>query len=148
MEITRETDYAIRCVLYLAGKQEEVTMVEEIAREMSVPKSFLAKILQKLVRSKLARSYRGVKGGFQLARTPKEISLLDVIETIQGPVAMNRCAVDESICGFSAACVVHPVWIDLRRKVEEYLRDVTFEMLRREAPLCSPKSMVRRAGVQ
>ncbi|MBZ0155750.1 MAG: Rrf2 family transcriptional regulator [Alphaproteobacteria bacterium] len=144
MEITRETDYAIRCVLYLSGKQEEVTMVDEIAREMSVPKSFLAKILQKLVRSKVAKSYRGVKGGFQLAKRPAEISLLDVIETVQGPVAMNRCAVDESICNFSAACVVHPVWVDLRRKVEEYLKDVTFEMLRTGTCKCPPRDMLRR----
>jgi Rrf2 family protein len=129
MEITRETDYAIRCVLYLSGKQDVVTMVDEIAREMSVPKSFLAKILQKLVRAKIARSFRGVKGGFQLAMKPEDISLLNVIETIQGPVAMNRCAVDESVCGFSATCCVHPVWVDLRKKVEEYLTGVSFEAL-------------------
>ncbi|MCC6346770.1 MAG: Rrf2 family transcriptional regulator, partial [Nitrospirales bacterium] len=94
--------------------------------------------------AKIARSYRGVKGGFQLARKPAEISLLDVIETVQGPVAMNRCAVDESICSFSASCVVHPVWIDLRRKVEGYLRDVTFDMLNKETPPCSPRGLMHR----
>lgn len=133
MEITRETDYAIRCVLYLAGKQDVVTMVDEIAKEMSVPKSFLAKILQKLVRAKVARSFRGVKGGFQLARNPEDISLLTVIETIQGPVAMNRCAVDENACGFSSTCCVHPIWIDLRSKVEQYLGGISFEALRSSA---------------
>lgn len=130
MEITRETDYAIRCVLYLAGRQNDVIMVDEIAREMAVPKSFLAKIVQKLVRAKFAKSHRGVRGGFQLAKRPAEITLLNIIETIQGPVAMNRCAIDEEVCCFSSTCSVHPVWIDLRRKVEGYLGEINFEILR------------------
>src|SRR5512135_1502464 len=98
MQITRETDYAIRCVYYLAGKKSGVTMVDEISKEMNIPKSFLAKILQKLAKASLVKSYRGVKGGFELSRAPEEISLLGVIEAIQGPVAMNICALDSSLC--------------------------------------------------
>ena len=130
MQITRETDYAIRCVYYLAGKPGEVTMVDEISREMHVPKSFLAKILQKLTRASLVRSYRGVKGGFSLARRPREINLLDVIEAIQGPVAMNKCAIDDSLCRFSATCSVHPVWIEVRKEVEQILKQKNFAKLR------------------
>jgi Rrf2 family protein len=126
MQITRETDYAIRCVLYLAGKRGSVTMVDEIARNMSIPKSFLAKILQKLGRAGIARSYRGVKGGFELALEPGDISLLDVIEAVQGPVAMNVCALDRSTCDFSDSCSVHPVWVDVRREVEKILREKNF----------------------
>lgn len=126
MVITRETDYAIRCVLYLSWKQGHLTMVDEIAREMTIPKSFLAKIVQKLTRANLIKSFRGVKGGFQLARKPEEISLLDVIEVMQGPVAMNRCAVDKTLCSLSCSCVVHPVWVELRKKTEEYLRHANF----------------------
>ncbi len=130
MQITRETDYAIRCVDYLSGKWGSVTMVDEISRERCVPKSFLAKILQKLTKAGIVRSYRGVKGGFELTRPPKEITLLDVIEAIQGPVAMNVCAIDEGMCGFSSTCVIHPVWIEIRQKVEKMLRKNNFESLR------------------
>ncbi|MEJ2697849.1 MAG: Rrf2 family transcriptional regulator [Candidatus Sulfobium sp.] len=126
MQITRETDYAIRCVLYLAGKRGSVTMVDEISRKKSVPKSFLAKILQKLTRAGIVRSYRGVKGGFELAREPAQVSLLDVIEAVQGPVAMNACALDESVCGLSASCSVHPVWLEVRKEVEKILREKNF----------------------
>jgi Rrf2 family protein len=126
MQITRETDYAIRCVLYLAGKRGSVTMVDEISREKSIPKSFLAKILQKLSKTGIVRSYRGVKGGFELARPPEQINLLDVIEVIQGPVAMNACALDESVCGLSGSCSVHPIWIEVRREVEKLLRERNF----------------------
>jgi Rrf2 family protein len=130
MQITRETDYAIRCVDYLSDKWGSVTMVDEISRGKCVPRSFLAKILQKLTKASIVKSYRGVKGGFELARSPKEITLLDVIEAIQGPVAMNVCAIDETMCDFSNSCAVHPVWIEVRREVEKILREKTFAKLR------------------
>jgi Rrf2 family protein len=130
MQITRETDYAIRCVDYLSDKWGAVTMVDEIAKGKCVPKSFLAKILQKLTKASIVKSYRGVKGGFELARSPKDITLLDVIEAIQGPVAMNVCALDETMCGFSSSCAIHPVWIEIRREVEKILKKNTFAKLR------------------
>ncbi len=130
MEITRETDYAIRCVLYLCGKKEEITMIDEIAREMEVPRSFLAKILQKLARASLVKSFRGVKGGFQLARPPAGISLLDVVEAIEGEVTMNLCVLDQALCGRSDACPVHPVWVDIRKDFRKVLGKYNFEKLR------------------
>jgi Rrf2 family protein len=133
MEITRETDYAVRCVLYLSESPEEVKMVDEISKAKVIPKSFLAKILQKLAKADIVRSYRGVKGGFQLAKNPDHISLLDVIEAIDGPVAMNVCALDKKACSLSNSCVVHPVWIDLRKTVETYLKGYSFARLIRES---------------
>jgi Rrf2 family protein len=126
MQITRETDYAIRCVYYLACKGGGVTMVDEIARKMYSPKSFLAKILQKLARADIVKSYRGVKGGFALAKRPRDISLLDVIEAVQGPVVMNICALDKKMCRFSNTCAIHPVWVDVRQQVEKLLKKRTF----------------------
>lgn len=130
MQITRETDYAIRCMYYLSGKKGGVTMVDEIAKEMDVPNSFLAKILQKLSKASLVKSRRGVKGGFELTRPPQEISILQVIEAIQGSVAMNICAVDETLCDRSSTCAIHPVWIELRKEVEKFLGGKNFSGLR------------------
>lgn len=130
MQVTRETDYAIRCVYYLAGKKSGVTMVDEISKEMNIPKSFLAKILQKLGKGSLVKSYRGVKGGFMLSRAPEEISLLEVIEAVQGPLAMNICALDKALCERSTACAIHPVWVEARREVEKILRRKNFADLR------------------
>lgn len=126
MQITRETDFAMRCVLYLSGQPDKVIMVDKISREMATPKSFLAKILQKLVKAGVVKSFRGVKGGFQLSRAPNDISLLDVIEAIEGIVALNACAVDSSICGFSDTCGVHTVWVKLRVEVSELLKKHNF----------------------
>ncbi len=126
MQITRETDYAVRCVHYLSGKRGAVTMVEEVSREMCIPRSFLAKILQKLNKASIVKSYRGVKGGFELARHPRKINMLEVIEAIQGPVAMNVCALDERMCDFSSTCSIHPIWVEVRREVEKILKKKNF----------------------
>ena len=129
MQITRQTDYAVRCVLYLSKEPQRITTVNEIAKPMHIPKSFLAKILQSLVKAGIVESTRGVKGGFQLVRKLKEITLLDVIEAIEGPVAMNRCAIDKRMCSLSNTCSVHPVWVELRKECERRLRRCDFASL-------------------
>jgi len=131
MRITRETDYAVRCILYLSEAPGKVAMAGEIAEAMKIPKSFLAKILQKLTKADLVTSFRGVKGGVRLAKKPEEISLLDVIETIEGDVGLNICAVNERACGRSKKCSVHPVWVELREAVENILNRYNFENLRK-----------------
>jgi len=133
MQITRQADYAIRCVLYLSQYRGEVKVVDEIARAKSIPRVFLSKILQKLTKAGIVRSYRGVKGGFELARRPRDISLLDVIEAIDGPVALNICAIDKKMCSLSNTCSVHPVWVKLRRELERRLREYNFERLLKES---------------
>ena len=129
MRISRETDYAMRCVLHLSINPGATCMVEEMARARDVPRSFLAKILQKLKHANIVESFRGVKGGFALARKPSEISLLDVIEAIQGVVSLNVCAVDENACDRSGGCVIHPVWVILRKDFEIMLGKYDFQML-------------------
>ena len=126
MYVTRKADYAIRCVLHLSRDPESVTSVEEISRVMFVPKTFLAKILQSLMKAGIVTSTRGIKGGFQLARRPKDINLLEVIEAIQGPSAPNVCAIDKRMCQLSSRCTVHPVWIKIREMVEKELKKTNF----------------------
>jgi Rrf2 family protein len=130
LQIKRETDYAIRCLFYLSGKEDEVVMVDEIAQEMRIPKTFLAKILQRLAKAGLVLSYVGVKGGFYIAKNPEEISLYDVITAIEGPVAMNKCTVNKRSCSLSSRCKVHPIWVNVRREIEEVLRKNTFKTIR------------------
>lgn len=129
MQITRQADYAVRCVFYLSQKLNEVTMIDEIAKKMSTPRSFLAKILQRLVKAGVVKSFRGVKGGFQLAKKPSEISLLEVVEAIDGVLGMNICAVDKKRCSLSGTCCIHPVWVDLKKEVEKRLKKKTFAQL-------------------
>jgi Rrf2 family protein len=133
MQLTREGDYGIRSVLYLARQPyKKISFVTEISEEYKIPRSFLAKILQKLVKAKIVRSYRGVKGGFSLARQAKDISVLDVLEAIEGKLAMNICLADKKKCDFSRHCPVHSVWANAQTKVVEVLKKTQFEDLSRQ----------------
>jgi Rrf2 family protein len=127
--ITRKADYAVRSVLYLSRSEGRATTINEVAESMSVPKSFLAKIFQLLAKAGIVDSTRGVKGGFQLAKNPKDISLRDVIEAIQGPYLMNVCAIDGKQCGLSETCSVHPVWVELNQFIRDRLDNETFDVL-------------------
>lgn len=133
MQITREGDYGIRSVLYLARQPyKKISFVNEISEEYKIPRSFLAKILQKLVKAKIVRSYRGVKGGFSLAKPAREISMMDVLEAVEGKLYLNICLMDKKQCGFSKHCPVHSVWANAQAKVAEILKKANFEDLARQ----------------
>mgnify|MGYP001123976513 CR=1 FL=1 len=128
MQINRETDYAVRCVLYLCGRKDgAITMADEISSAMNVPRSFASKILQKLSRAGIVASHQGVKGGFSIARAPRNISMLDIVTVIEGPLALNVCLESGESCGLSPSCPVHPYWHTLRTGVEELFAELTFD---------------------
>ena len=129
MLVTRKTDYAVRCILYLAQAKEQVANVTEVSRQMHIPKTFLAKIFQKLAKAGLVASQRGMNGGFRLAKEPRKISLLDIMEAIQGPLCVNVCAVDRKKCKRSAVCSVHPFWVELRQEMNQRLKEQTIDRL-------------------
>ncbi len=129
MQITRETDYAIRCIYRLAQRPGEIAVIDEISKSTRVPKNFLAKILQKLAKAGIVKSHRGVKGGFELAKKSALINFLDIIEAIQGPVAMNICALGERLCPLSSACAIHPVWVEVREQVRNVLAKRNFAQI-------------------
>jgi Rrf2 family protein len=129
MLVTRETDYAVRCILYLAKDDDQVSSVTEVSKNMQIPKTFLAKIFQRLVRAGLVESTRGMNGGFRLAKKTSAISLLDIMMAIQGPAGINVCAVNSKKCRRSSTCSVHPVWVELRKEVDKRLREQTIDRL-------------------
>src|SRR5512140_1770226 len=111
LRISRKIDYGLRAMVYLASVAAgAVVPFREIARQMDVPEDFLAKILKTLVDAGLVRSARGPHGGYVLARSPAEVSFLDVIEAVEGPVALNVCLDGEDACGHSTLCTMVSVW--------------------------------------
>jgi Rrf2 family protein len=127
--ITREADYAVRCVLYLARHPSKVSNVKEITEPMQVPQSFLAKILQRLVKAGIVQSVRGAGGGFRLAKKPEDITLYDVIKATSGSLFINACVVDERNCVLSSTCSVHPIWIGIKDEIERKLEKQNFKTL-------------------
>lgn len=128
--ITRKGDYAIRGMVYLAGRpRDEVTLLRDISSRVDVPAALLAKIFQNLNKTGLVRSYRGAGGGFQLGRPAADISLLEVIEAVDGPISMNRCLVERGSCGRERSCSVHPVWIRMQKKFKSELGRISLQKL-------------------
>src|SRR5512140_1130554 len=133
MQLTREDDYGIRSVLYLARQPfKKISFVNEISEEYKIPRSFLAKILQKLVKAKIVRSYRGVKGGFSLTKQARETSVLDVLEAIDGKIAINICISDKKKCNFSRQCPTYNLWVNVQSKMVDVLKKTNFEELARQ----------------
>lgn len=105
MLFTKAEEYGMLGVLYLADKeQNNVIPLSEISQAQEIPEKFLAKIFQSLSRSGIVRSHRGVRGGFTLAKRPEDISIKDVLESIQGPYHLLKCIKDPEICEKSALC--------------------------------------------
>lgn len=100
MRLTREADYAVLALIYLGARREgAVTGRSEIAGQLGLSHAFLAKVLRKLTRAGIVRSYAGVRGGYELALPAKEIRLSGILEAIDGPVTLVRCIDREDIPG-------------------------------------------------
>jgi Rrf2 family protein len=130
MELTRKGEYAIRGIVYLAGMpSDKVCLLSDIAAAVDVPPTFLAKIFQQFSKIGLVKSYRGTGGGFMLGRPAENITLLEVVEAVEGPIIPNRCVVTPSDCERSGYCNVHPVWQRVRGEVRNVLQGVTLKEL-------------------
>jgi len=138
LRISRKIDYGLRAMIYLASiPAEAVVPFREVAKRMSVPEDFLAKILKQLVDQGLVRSTRGPHGGYALGRPATEISFLDVIEAVEGPVALNVCLDEEEGCGRSSACTMVGVWREGQEKMLEVYRQAKLAALRLPDPVVS-----------
>ncbi|MDD5168166.1 MAG: Rrf2 family transcriptional regulator [Syntrophales bacterium] len=130
LHITRRGDYAIRGMVYLAGQQaDKVTLLSDMAAAIDVSPAILAKIFQHLNKVGLVSSYRGTGGGFMLGRPAESITLLEIVEAVEGPIILNRCLIAKGTCSRDALCPVHPVWGRVQEKMRSMLRDVTLKEL-------------------
>lgn len=130
MELTRKGEYAIRGIVYLATRpDDQVCLLSDIAAAVDVPPTFLAKIFQQFSKIGLVRSYRGTGGGFILGRPPEKITLLEVVEAVEGPIIPNRCVTGDSECNRTSTCNVHPVWVSVQDQVRGILSKVTLKDL-------------------
>lgn len=130
LRLTSAADYAIRAMIHLACLPEgTVALRGDVAQAHGIPGSFMAKILRQLVRAGLLTSTRGVHGGFALARPASEINLLQVVEAIEGPLALADCMPDGKGCAWSDACPANLVWEEVQAGMADSLRRATLEAL-------------------
>jgi Rrf2 family protein len=129
MQITRQADYAVRAMVYLVQLgTDRRAATSQIAQEKKIPSSFLAKIVSQLSVAGLLQTSRGARGGVSLARPPEEITLLDVVEAIDGPILLNDCVGDNGVCVFGDTCPIKPVWCDAQKELVDRLKITTFAL--------------------
>jgi len=101
----------------------------QVAQEQHIPPSFLAKIISQLSIAGLLHTSRGARGGVTLAREPEAITLLEVIEAIDGPIMLNECVSENSICVFDEDCPLRPVWCEAQEELVNRLKNTDFQQL-------------------
>lgn len=115
-------------MLYLAALEPTVrASTSQIAVEKGIPPSFLAKIISQLSIAGLIHTSRGARGGVSLARPPESISVLEVVEAIDGPIALNECTNDPHACAFGSDCVMRSIWCEAQGELVNRLRTTTFQ---------------------
>ena len=133
MQITRQADYAVRAVLHLARSSDARIATSVIAEQQKIPPSFLAKLISQLSIAGLLHTSRGARGGVTLARQAGEITLLEVIEAIDGPIQLNECVGDTGTCSFDKDCPLRPVWCEAQEELVGRLKNTNFaDMIAKE----------------
>ncbi len=121
-KLSRGAEYAIRGLLHLAIKPSgEISYLDEISKAQDVPKPYLAKIFQYLSRKGFLKSYRGPSGGFTLLKSPEDITLLDIIVAMEGPIHLNDCLIHKGYCRRDDMCPVHDVWRMAQKQFLDFL---------------------------
>lgn len=118
MQVSRRVDYALRAAINLARQEPgRASSVGEISLQEAIPRKFLEKIIQDLIHAGLVVSRRGAHGGYILARDPREISFRDVMEAVEGPIALNVCVGDRTLCSVGPTCGMQHVWAEGQRRL-------------------------------
>lgn len=123
---TRRGEYGLMAILYLSRLNgDERAQTHEIAKQCNLPEPFLGQILRLLVRGGLVQSKKGVGGGFALSRKPEEINFLEVLEALEGPVAVNRCQSPIEQCPREGQCAMEFIWAKAQDALVNVFREST-----------------------
>ncbi len=139
MQITRASDYAVRVMIHFAALPPLSTVRQsELSKATGVSGHFLSKVLQQLVRARLIRSQRGSGGGYALALAASGVSVLDVVQAMEGPVRLNQCIDEGPSCERKSWCPAHCVWAEAQAAVTKVLGGVSMAILASRGEEISP----------
>lgn len=131
--ITRQTDYAIRIVLALAKQPENRLTTKSIQEDMQIPRSFLLRIVAHLAQDELIQTFPGRNGGIQIKRKAEEITLRDIIESIEGTLVISECLINKDFCSLNPVYPVQKRWSRLQAMILKELDNTNFAMLAMES---------------
>ena len=127
--ITRDTDYALRALLFIANHEDRLVSVTELVNELKIPRPFLRKLLQDLNKNNILRSYKGFSGGFKLALDPDKIFLIDLMKIFQGEIVLNECIFKKKECPNKPTCRLRAKIRVIEKQVLHQLKPITIGSL-------------------
>jgi len=127
--ITRDTDYAVRALTYIAKTKIDIVSVDELVKNTKIPRPFLRKILQILNKKNILKSFKGKGGGFKLAVSASSIYLFELIKIFQGPFNINKCTFKKQICPDMRTCPLKRKITQIESNVLKDLKSITIASL-------------------
>ena len=128
MKISTKGRYGLRILIDLATHDSsKPRLVRDIAESQQISEKYISRLIIDLRRARLVRSVRGMKGGFFLARSPREITLLEIIETMEGTLSIVDCVMAPEKCALNTNCTARNIWQRLNSGIRELMRGITFE---------------------
>ena len=128
MKISTKGRYGLRILIDLAMHDpEKPRMLKDIAQSQQISEKYISRLVIDLRRAKLVRSVRGVNGGFHLAKRPDEITLLEVLETMEGPLSVVECVRSPEKCKRQTLCPARNIWTQLNDGIRELTRNITLD---------------------
>lgn len=141
LRISKLTDYAFVVMSSMAAKPEKRQSAADLARNTHLEQPTVSKILKLLSAAGLLKSRRGANGGYLLASRPREISVVDIIEAMEGPIGITECTVHAGLCSQEASCLLQSNWRKINRAVYAALSEITLrDMTRPEESTPSGKA--------
>lgn len=124
IRISKMTDYALVILAFLTKEPEQFVQASDIAHNTKVNKPTTAKVLKLLAKNGLLESYRGATGGYKLNRAPEHISVADIIQILEGPVAIMECNLGKEYCALSLNCKIHAPWNRINTAIYQALDNI------------------------
>ena len=150
MWISRPCLYAIRALTCLSSQPPgKLSGTRDIAEQEDIPAAFLGKVLQQLRRGRLVRSYRGTGGGYELALPPEKISLMTVVQCIEGQDVLQNCVLEDRACQPEHPCSLHESWLPVQQRLVEFFETNTLaELVRSRQAVAATLRSTGPAGLE
>lgn len=133
LKLSKKAEYALMAARHLAlNNSGNYSTAKEIAENYQIPRQLVAKVLQNFVRNDLASSFQGVKGGYQLQRTPEEISLIDIIQSVEDKYKLTECMIekhDKENCSHLDCCKIRNPLMEIQFKIDNLFQQTTLKQI-------------------
>lgn len=124
VRITKLTDYGVVIMAFMASKPLRLFQAKEIAEHTAIAQPTVSKLLKKLTKSKLLQSERGTNGGYLLACEPKEITVAELVDALEGPIAITECSLGHDYCATAPSCSIKTPWLRINQAITNALQSI------------------------